>query len=122
MLTQDVLGLRENIFDVDRRHDAQRNLAIDSAEGEVVNAIAEGRNIRALGRIHIHRQQIFAFKIQMRRQFERKWRVAAFVLAQTMTVDPDSGRGHHSFEINKYTLAARLGWQLETSAIERDEF
>ena len=56
MRAQDILGLRENIFDVSCRDDAQCDFAIDPAEGEVVNLIAEGRDIGALRRIHIHGQ------------------------------------------------------------------
>src|SRR5277367_1871594 len=90
MLTQDVLGLREDIFDVTSRHDAERDFAIDSAESKVVDAIAERGNVWAFGRIHVHRKKIISFEIQMRCQFEGKGRVAALVLAQPLAVDPHS--------------------------------
>jgi hypothetical protein len=63
MLAQDILGLRDDILDVGGWDDAQRYFAINSAEREVINAIAKGRNIRALGRIDVHSEQIVSVKI-----------------------------------------------------------
>ena len=63
-------------------HDAQRNLAIDAAEGEVVDLVAEGRNVRALGGVELHGKNVVAGGSRMRRQIEGERRVTAFVLAE----------------------------------------
>ena len=36
-------------------------------------------------------------------------------------VDPDSGGGHHAFEVDEDALASRFRRKLEAAAIERDE-
>ena len=105
-----------------RRHDAKGNLAVDAAERQVVDLVAERRNVGPLGGIDVDGQNILAIEIDVRRQVERKRRVAAFVLAETHAVDPDRGGGHHAFEIDEHVLAAASGGQLEAAPIDGDEF
>ena len=81
LAAQHVLWFRENIVDVGGGNDAEPDFAIDAAEGEVVDLIAEGRNVVALGGVEIDGQDIFAVEIDVRSQVERKRRVAAFVFA-----------------------------------------
>ena len=42
-------GLAKHIFDKCRRNDTERNFAIDAAEGQVIDFVAKGRDIGALG-------------------------------------------------------------------------
>ena len=44
----------------------------------------------------------------MRRQLEGERRVAAFVFAEALAIDPDRGGGHDSFEVDKDPVAARF--------------
>ena len=62
MVGQHVFGLGEDILDERRRNDAQRDFAVDAAEGQVVDLIAERRNVRPLAGIKIHRQHVFPSK------------------------------------------------------------
>src|ERR1700733_4018646 len=68
---QRILGSHEYVFDKRRGHDAQRNLAIDAAESEIVNFVSEGRNIGALARVHFDGEHVFSVKIEVRSQIER---------------------------------------------------
>ena len=121
VIGQNVLGLGENIFDKCRRNDAQGDLAINAAEGQVVDLVAEGRNVGAFGGIDVDRENILAVEIKVRRQVERERRVSALVLAEALAVDPDGGGGHHAFEIDEDALAPGFGWKLEAAAIGGDE-
>ena len=84
VIGQHVLRLGENIFDKCRGNDAQRNLAVNAAEGQVVDLVAEGRNVRPFAGIDIHRQHVLAVKINVRSEVKRKRRVSALVLAQAL--------------------------------------
>ena len=49
-----------NILDKDLRDQAQGDLAIDAAEGQVVDLVAEGRDVLAFGRIDLDGEQVGA--------------------------------------------------------------
>src|SRR5450755_2012691 len=83
--------------------------------------MAEGRNVRPLGRIHIHRQQVFTSEINMRREVKGERRVASLVLAQPLSVDPHGGSGHDAFKVHEDAVAARLGRKLGPAAVTGDE-
>ena len=57
---QYVFRLRADIFEERCRHDAQGNLAVDSAKRQVVDLVAEGRDVGPLGGIDIDGQNILA--------------------------------------------------------------
>ena len=59
-----------DVLDKGLRHHPQRDLAIDPAEGQVVDLIAERRNVGAFCRVHIHAQHVFAPWIQQPRQLK----------------------------------------------------
>ena len=122
MIGQNILWLGKDIFDKGRRNDAKRDFAIDAAEGQVVNLVAEGRNVRALAGIQIHRQHVLAIEIEMRSEVKRKRRVSALVLAQALAIDPDGGSGHGAFKIHEDALAPGLGRKFEAAAVAGDEF
>ena len=63
-----VLRLCENILNKAAGHNPQRYLAIDSAEGQIVDLIPERRNIGPFAGIDIHRQNVFTIEINQRRQ------------------------------------------------------
>ena len=67
MVGEYVLGLGKDIFNEGGRDDAQGDFAVDAAEGKVVDLIAEGRNVGALGGIDFHGQNVFAVEVDMRR-------------------------------------------------------
>ena len=83
--------------------------------------ITEGRDIGPLSGVHINRQDIFPIKVEVGSEVKGKRSVAALVLAQVHTVDPDCGRGHYAFKINEDVLALRLDRQTETPAVEGNE-
>src|SRR5580704_1310671 len=115
------LGFRENIFNKSCGNDAQPNLAIDSAKSKVVNLISKGRDVRTLCRVHVNGEHIFSAEINVRRQIERKRRVAALVLTELHTVNPNRRGCHHTFKVNENTLAARLGGQTKSPPVNRDK-
>ncbi len=121
MVGQHILRLGENILDESWRDDAQRNFAINAAEGQVVNLVAERRNVRPLAGIHVHRQHILSVEIDVRCQVKRERRVAALVLAQSRAVDPHGGGGHDAFKVHEDAMAAGLGRKLEAAPVAGDE-
>ncbi len=121
MRAENVFRLGEDVFDESAGDDAQRNLAIDAAESQVVDLVAERRNIGPLGGVHLHGQHVLSVEIDMRREVEGEGRVAALVFAEAHAVDPDGGGGHHAFKIHENALAVRFRRQLEAAAIDGDE-
>src|SRR5271165_5419503 len=101
MIGKNVLRHCENVFKRDRGHNTKRNLAIDPAEGEVVDLEAKGRNVGSLGRVHVHGQEVLSIEIEMLRQFEGKWRIAALVLAKFLAVDPHRRGCHYAFKVDE---------------------
>jgi len=83
---QYVPGLGEHIFDKCPGHDPQGDLAVDSAEGEVVDLIAKRRNVGALTGVHVDHQHVFAVEIQLRGEVKGEGRVSALVLAEARPV------------------------------------
>ncbi len=53
MRREHVLGLSKNVLDEGGSDDAQGDFAIDAAKCEVIDLVAEGRNIGALGGIDL---------------------------------------------------------------------
>src|SRR5690242_4427417 len=122
-LGQYVLRGGENILKKCLGNNAQRDFAIDATEGEVVDLVAEGRNIATLGRVHLDSEYVVAARVQdgPRSQFEAKRRVAALVFSELVAIQVDGRGSHHAFEIDKNALAhGRLG-QLEVATIGRDK-
>src|SRR5580692_6425970 len=69
--------LRVNILDECLGHYPQLDIAINASEGQIVDLVAEGGNVRTLSGIQFHLQQVVAAEVEVRRDFERKRRVAA---------------------------------------------
>src|SRR5437588_2383162 len=122
MRTQHLLGLREDIFQKRSGNNPQRHFPINAAEREVINLIAEGRNVGALARIKVHHQDVLAIEIDVRRQIEREWSVSSFVFAQLRCIDPNRRSGHRSFEVDKHMLPTRFRRKLETTTIAGYKF
>ena len=122
MVGKHILGLGEDIFEKCGRNDAQRNFAINAAEGQIVDLIAEGWNVGALGGIDLDRQHVLAVEIEMGCQLEGKRRVPALVLAEACAVEPHRGSGHHAFKVHKHALPAGFGWKLEMAPVDGNEF
>ena len=53
----------------------------------------------------------------MRRELERKGRVATFIFAEQNAVDPDGRGGHGSFEVDEGALASRSGRSSKHAAV-----
>ena len=66
-------------------------------------------------------EDVLSVEIYVVSQIERKRCVSSFVFAETRTVNPDGGSGHHAFEVDEYVLASGRGRKLETAAVKRDE-
>src|SRR5215468_2237858 len=122
LAAENILGLGENVFDEGAGNDTQPDFAIDAAEGQVVDLVAEWGNVGALGGVEIDGEDVFPVEVDMLGEIERERCVPALVLPESCAVDPDGGGGHRTFEIDEDVLAASLGGQLELAAIERDEF
>src|SRR5580698_4891921 len=121
MLAQYVFRLGEYILEKCPWYHAQGDLTINASERQIVNLVAEGRNIRPLARIHIHGQNIFAVNIKMRSEIETERRVSAPVFSDPRAVDPHGGCRHHAFEVDKYVPSARFRRELEMTPITGNE-
>ena len=53
MCAENVFGLGEDIFDEGAGNDAEGNFTVDAAECEVIDLMAEGRDIGALGGVDV---------------------------------------------------------------------
>src|SRR5664279_505730 len=84
-----VFGLSEDVIDVSGWNDPKSNFSIETAEGHVVDLIAKGWNIRALGGVNLHDQNILGVLVQMLGQFKRKGSEPAPVVTEMNAVDPD---------------------------------
>src|SRR5712691_12627323 len=73
---QHIFGLGEDVFKERRRNNTQRNFAVNAAERQVIDLMAERRNVRSLAGIDIHRQQVLSVEIEVRRKVKGKRRVA----------------------------------------------
>ena len=118
---KNIFWTNENILDECRGHYTQGNFPVDAAEGEVVDLVAEGGNVGAFAGIDVDRKDVLSVEIEMRRQVEGERSVSTFVFAELGAVDPDSGGGHHAFEVDEDVLASGLRRQPETTTIKRDE-
>src|ERR1700730_693571 len=121
MLGQYILRLGENILNENRRHDAKRDFAINAAEGQVVDLVAERRDVRPFAGINIHDEYVLPVEIDVRRKVKRERRVAALVLSQAGAVDPHRGSGHDAFKIHEDATAAGLGRKFEAPPVAGDE-
>ena len=57
---QHILRSGEDVGNEAGRHNAQIHFAVQTAEGQVVNLVAERRNIGAFRRVDVQRQEIVA--------------------------------------------------------------
>ena len=104
-----------------RGNDAQRNLAVDAAESQVVDLISEGRDIGPLGRVHIDRQDVLSIEIDVGREVKRKGvypplyspRRTPLIHTVEAVITPSKS--------TKTCLPRASGRQLEAAPVERDE-
>jgi hypothetical protein len=118
---QNIFRLGENILYKCRGHDAQRNFAINAAESQVVNLVAERRDVRPFAGINIHDEYVLPVEIDVRCKVKRERCVAALVLSHAGAVDPHRGGGHDAFKIHEDAMAAGLGWKFEAPPVAGDE-
>src|ERR1700733_6302868 len=120
--SEHIFCFRADIFDESCGNDAQCNLTVDAAEGEVVDLISERWDIGTFGGIDLNGQHVVGVKLEMRRQVERERRVSAFVLPQASSIEPNGRGRHYSFEIDENMPAARFSGKPEMTAIDGNKF
>ena len=120
-VAEHILRHREDVVDVRTRNYPQPYLAVNAAEGEVIDLVAKWRNVGPLGRVDIDGKKVVAIEVHVRSEFERKRRVAAFVFAKILAVDPNSRGRHNAFEVHEDALALGLRRQFERTAVEGHE-
>ena len=113
--------LGEDIRQVSPRYHAQLHVAVDAAEGEVVDHAAEGWDVGALGGVDLHGQQVVRAELQVGCQLEGERRVPAAVLLELVTVDADFSGGHHAAEIGEDAFAAPCRRRAEMPLVQGDE-
>src|SRR6267378_4673782 len=118
---KDVFASCEDVFDEVCGDDAESYFAINTAEREVVDSAAERRNVSTLGRINLDSEYIFTIEVKVRRQLEGKRCVAPFVFPETYAVEPNGGRGHDTFKIDKNVLATSFARKSEAAPVKRHE-
>ena len=106
--SEHILGAGEDVVDVGGGDDAQRDFAIDAAEGQVVDLVAEGRNVGALGGVDLDDENILGVGMKVIGEVEGEGSESAFVLAEGNAIDPDGGCGHDAFEVYEDALARGL--------------
>src|SRR3984893_842106 len=121
MCAENVFSSDKDVFDKGRWNDAQENLAIDAAKRQIVDFIAERRNIRPLMGVKLECKDIFTVEVEVRRQLKEKWRVSPSILSNARAVDPHRGGSHRCFEIDEHSLAASFLGELEMAAINRNQ-
>lgn len=109
-----------DVFEKGLGDDAERDLAIDAAEGEVVDLVAEGRDVGAFGGVDVEGEKIFAGGVEMLGQLEGKRRVASAVFAELRAVEVDGGCGHNAFEVDEDAPSVS-GGDVERATVKRDE-
>ncbi len=70
LAAEDVLRAGEDVVDVCLRDDAEGDLAVDAAEGEVVDLVAEGRDVGALGGVELDDENVFSGGLEMLGELE----------------------------------------------------
>ena len=110
-----------DVLEEDLRDDAEGDLAVDAAEGEVVDLVAEGRDVGALGRVDVEREYVVARGIEVVGELEGKGRVAAAILAEFVAVEVDGGGGHDAFEVDEDALAGGGVGDFQLAAVGGDE-
>jgi hypothetical protein len=100
-----ILRTGKDVVNVGGRDDAKSDLAIDAAKGHVVDLVAEGRNIGTLGRVYLDNKHVFRVLAEVICELKRERREATFIFAQRNTINPNRGRCHHTFKIDKHTLS-----------------
>ena len=111
----------DHVFDIERGNNPKIDLAINPAKGQIVDLVAEGRNIVTLGRVHMHSENIVPSPIHMLRQLKGERSITTLVLAELLPVDPYRRSRHRPFEIDKNPLTSLRTWQLEMPAVRRNE-
>ena len=110
-----------HVLDERRWNDSQLDVAVDAAEGQVVDPVPERRNVGTLGRIQYHCDHVAAIVLQMLRQLEAERRVAALVLLELVPVDRNGGGSHGSAEIQEDSFSLPRGHGPEVAAVGGDE-
>src|SRR5689334_20423396 len=64
---ENVPWLHKDVLDVRRGHKPQMHIAIDAAEGEVIDLASKWRNVGPLGRVELHGKHVVSFPIDVRR-------------------------------------------------------
>src|SRR6516225_10441263 len=85
---QGTLRPRKNIRQKGTRPDTQRHLPIEAAKGQVIDLVAERRNIRPLGGVQIDYQDVLSCEVDVRCQVKGKRRVTSFIFAEPYAIDP----------------------------------
>src|SRR5580658_10936061 len=78
--------LRVDILNECLRHYANLDIAINASESQIIDLVSERRNVRTLPRIQFHLKQVVATEVEVRRDFERKRGVAAFIFGELVAV------------------------------------
>ena len=110
-----------HVFQKGLRHHAQRHVAIDAAEGKVVDVVAEGRDVLALRGIEFNGNDIVGVVLEQLRDLEGERRVTALILFEGMPVDGHFGGGHGAGKIDEDALAFPCRQRPEVAAVGRDE-
>src|ERR1019366_4641034 len=87
------------------RDDAELDVAVDAAEGQIVDIQSEGRDVGALRGVQFHGDDVVGIELEVRRELEAEWRIAALVLVELVPFYGDRGGGHGAAEVQKDALA-----------------
>ena len=117
-----VLRAREDVGQVDLRHDVEPHVPVDAGRLQVVHrrraaALGVRRDVEPAP-VHDHREHVVAMA-EVAGEFGREGQVAALVAGYGGAVEHDGGVGHHPVEGHEHP-AARDGRAVEVLAVDPD--
>src|ERR1051326_6456403 len=121
ILAENIDRFRKDVFYESWIDEAKWHIAVNATERQVVDDVSERWNVFTLGGIDFDAEQVVTLPIQMRRQLKRKGRVAAAVLTESLSVDPNSGGRHHAAKVDEDSAPLQLSRQTEVSPVDGDD-
>ena len=103
-----VIGSDAEILHIALAAHLQIDLPVETAEGEIVNDMAEGWNVQLFAAVQLHSEVVARVPTKLRSEFHGEGGVAALMLAHQHTVAVDLGMVGGAFKGHGNPLAAPL--------------
>lgn len=105
-VVHDIAWSGEDVFDVDGGDDAEADIAIDAAEGEIIDDAPVRWYVVAFGGVDAYGEEVFATGFEEVGDIAGEGGVAALVFRGNLfAVDEDGGGNHDAIEVEESTAA-----------------